>query len=119
MSLRFASLSVEGGFALAYTLAAALFSLSLHDALPICVFGVRESSGTVAPRSARPIAERKSRFASTLNAAEARTGTRYLGERRSEEHTSELQSPCNIVCRLLLEKRRKIVAKCAQKCILQ
>src|SRR5688500_19337102 len=26
--------------------------------------------------------------------------------RRSEEHTSELQSPCNLVCRLLLEKKR-------------
>src|SRR2546426_8361197 len=29
--------------------------------------------------------------------------------RRSEEHTSELQSPCNLVCRLLLEKKKKIV----------
>src|SRR5256885_5218996 len=27
-------------------------------------------------------------------------------ERRSEEHTSELQSPCNLVCRLLLEKKK-------------
>ena len=26
---------------------------------------------------------------------------------RSEEHTSELQSPCNLVCRLLLEKKKK------------
>src|SRR2546426_5787405 len=29
------------------------------------------------------------------------------GRRRSEEHTSELQSPCNLVCRLLLEKKKK------------
>src|SRR5256885_7999717 len=29
------------------------------------------------------------------------------GEGRSEEHTSELQSPCNLVCRLLLEKKKK------------
>src|SRR5256885_9880502 len=29
------------------------------------------------------------------------------GEVRSEEHTSELQSPCNLVCRLLLEKQKK------------
>src|SRR2546426_8038115 len=29
--------------------------------------------------------------------------------RRSEEHTSELQSPCNLVCRLLLEKKKKLV----------
>src|SRR5256885_5200929 len=28
--------------------------------------------------------------------------------RRSEEHTSELQSPCNLVCRLLLEKKKRI-----------
>src|SRR5256885_8507862 len=30
-----------------------------------------------------------------------------LGGLRSEEHTSELQSPCNLVCRLLLEKKKK------------
>src|SRR2546426_9116884 len=30
-----------------------------------------------------------------------------LAARRSEEHTSELQSPCNLVCRLLLEKKKK------------
>src|SRR2546426_7921492 len=29
------------------------------------------------------------------------------GSARSEEHTSELQSPCNLVCRLLLEKKKK------------
>src|SRR5256885_10769131 len=29
------------------------------------------------------------------------------GTSRSEEHTSELQSPCNLVCRLLLEKKKK------------
>src|SRR3989454_8282597 len=30
-----------------------------------------------------------------------------VDEKRSEEHTSELQSPCNLVCRLLLEKKKK------------
>src|SRR5256885_7356989 len=30
---------------------------------------------------------------------------------RSEEHTSELQSPCNLVCRLLLEKKKKLKPK--------
>src|SRR3989454_4216876 len=30
---------------------------------------------------------------------------------RSEEHTSELQSPCNLVCRLLLEKKKKEILK--------
>src|SRR2546426_4828413 len=33
--------------------------------------------------------------------------------RRSEEHTSEIQSPCNLVCRLLLEKKKK--KKCTIK----
>src|SRR5256885_13149496 len=33
-------------------------------------------------------------------------GDRYGACRRSEEHTSELQSPCNLVCRLLLEKKK-------------
>src|SRR5688500_20347413 len=31
-----------------------------------------------------------------------------LVDLRSEEHTSELQSPCNLVCRLLLEKKKKL-----------
>src|SRR2546426_7379798 len=33
--------------------------------------------------------------------------TNAFGMGRSEEHTSELQSPCNLVCRLLLEKKKK------------
>src|SRR2546426_9200132 len=32
---------------------------------------------------------------------------RWTRRERSEEHTSELQSPCNLVCRLLLEKKKK------------
>src|SRR3989454_3613208 len=45
--------------------------------------------------------------------ARERSLPRPLGHRagmkavRSEEHTSELQSPCNLVCRLLLEKKKK------------
>src|SRR2546426_8274689 len=35
------------------------------------------------------------------------TRTLQAGAVRSEEHTSELQSPCNLVCRLLLEKKKK------------
>src|SRR5256885_4031102 len=34
-------------------------------------------------------------------------GWHHLVHVRSEEHTSELQSPCNLVCRLLLEKKKK------------
>src|SRR6478735_11029236 len=37
----------------------------------------------------------------------------WVDDVRSEEHTSELQSPCNLVCRLLLEKKNN-----NQKCIL-
>src|SRR5205807_9183202 len=39
-------------------------------------------------------------------AREKALGPRARGVERSEEHTSELQSPCNLVCRLLLEKKK-------------
>src|SRR5256885_13526437 len=65
-----------------------IYTLSLHDALPISWL----SSKTVRSPG------RSSRTSS-------RTPT--LTGRRSEEHTSELQSPCNLVCRLLLEKKKK------------
>src|SRR5256885_7104674 len=38
---------------------------------------------------------------------EVRNAVRLGGLVRSEEHTSELQSPCNLVCRLLLEKKKQ------------
>src|SRR5256885_8475312 len=42
-------------------------------------------------------------------------GALGMGLARSEEHTSELQSPCNIVCRLLLEKKKpslRLIPRC-------
>src|SRR5256885_8105361 len=42
-----------------------------------------------------------------FDASEGTTTGRQLT--RSEEHTSELQSPCNLVCRLLLEKKKKTI----------
>src|SRR2546426_7768393 len=42
-------------------------------------------------------------------------GSQRLGFGRSEEHTSELQSPCNLVCRLLLEKKKKRTRTTAQQ----
>src|SRR5256885_12953889 len=47
----------------------------------------------------------------SLEAGADQTIKTVLGgiENRSEEHTSELQSPCNLVCRLLLEKKKDIV----------
>src|SRR2546426_5319626 len=55
------------------------------------------------------------RLAADQHAGVERRGRRGLvplpapavGLRRSEEHTSELQSPCNLVCRLLLEKKKQ------------
>src|SRR2546426_6604197 len=42
-----------------------------------------------------------------LEGDKSRAGPLGLHLQRSEEHTSELQSPCNLVCRLLLEKKKK------------
>src|SRR2546426_5947634 len=42
------------------------------------------------------------------NAAAVRLHDGLVVDVRSEEHTSELQSPCNLVCRLLLEKKKNI-----------
>src|SRR5256885_8122747 len=42
-----------------------------------------------------------------LGAGEQSKVAAVVREARSEEHTSELQSPCNLVCRLLLEKKKK------------
>src|SRR5256885_5481678 len=49
--------------------------------------------------------ERVSLMASILNLTDERYNEEFV-EGRSEEHTSELQSPCNLVCRLLLEKKK-------------
>src|SRR5256885_9527419 len=43
-----------------------------------------------------------------LGAPHRQRGLRRPRRGRSEEHTSELQSPCNLVCRLLLEKKKTI-----------
>src|SRR5688500_20408221 len=59
-----------------------IYPLSLHDALPIS----RRSAPTPLPSPGR--------------------GSLVAPPGRSEEHTSELQSPCNLVCRLLLEIKK-------------
>src|SRR2546426_3464652 len=58
--------------------------------------------GEVAEAFPDPVGQHAAR-----RAAPGTAGGRHDGP-RSEEHTSELQSPCNIVCRLLLEKKKKI-----------
>src|SRR5256885_12342358 len=50
-------------------------------------------------------AEDRRRVISVLGIVKAQQAVVVLSE-RSEEHTSELQSPCNLVCRLLLEKKK-------------
>src|SRR2546426_8363358 len=44
---------------------------------------------------------------SAISSPKVFTGISGWTTKRSEEHTSELQSPCNLVCRLLLEKKKK------------
>src|SRR2546430_12404044 len=71
-----------------------IYTLSLHDALPICSpSGVGEESLHSAP------SPRSFVHASPLAASGS--------SMRSEEHTSELQSQSNLVCRLLLEKKNR------------
>src|SRR5256885_7098500 len=45
----------------------------------------------------------------------ALAGGQVIHPDRSEEHTSELQSPCNLVCRLLLEKKKLNPLTCAMR----
>src|SRR5256885_5370243 len=48
-----------------------------------------------------------------LQTLDKRSDARHRGhDQRSEEHTSELQSPCNLVCRLLLEKKKTLDTEC-------
>src|SRR2546427_3650750 len=63
-----------------------IYTLSLHDALPIYI--VEKLFGDLGPRYAK------------------RNGGYLRILKRSEEHTSELQSQSNFVCRLLLEKKK-------------
>src|SRR5256885_5071336 len=75
-----------------------IYTLSLHDALPISTTGKKISYthliGYAIVRGARDLPVMTHAF-----------------QDRSEEHTSELQSPCNLVCRLLLEKKKKKIKK--------
>src|SRR5688500_19976506 len=65
------------------------------------------SSSYVTRRSPRTTPRFLRRSTSTTRppASSYRTASRPTSTARSEEHTSELQSPCNLVCRLLLEKK--------------
>src|SRR5437879_10252353 len=67
-----------------------IYTLSLHDALPIC-------------RRSTPC-----QCSTPGHCYRCRVETETSCHRRSEEHTSDLQSPMYLVCRLLLEKKKKM-----------
>src|SRR5690606_41881400 len=78
-----------------------IYTLSLHDALPIYE-EYAERPGFFGRSQRRGGAEGVTHFLRHSHAGEAGRGTAV----RSEEHTSELQSRENLVCRLLLEKKK-------------
>src|SRR5690348_17905016 len=82
-------------------------SLSLHDALPIS--GGKSMTGAMPEAAIDWPADRASTLASaTISPALASPAlSRRWPNGRSEEHTSELQSPVHLVCRLLLEKKNQ------------
>src|SRR5205807_9435969 len=96
-----------------------LSALSLHDALPISANGghrlrrdVRlalqfpQDVNVAAQFCGRCVAMPLVRKIILDDVREMFGGGGVIARFRSEEHTSELQSPCNLVCRLLLEKKK-------------
>src|SRR5438477_4770296 len=79
-----------------HTATTEIYTLSLHDALPISPIPVPGSLPTVLLDAG----------ANTECTAQYLVQFAQMGS-RSEEHTSELQSHVNLVCRLLLEKKKK------------
>src|SRR5438445_3206521 len=88
------------------------YTLSLHDALPIswCSRSGRAASGRRGRRRASAARRaRCGRIVPTPGRCRGRGPRRRPERTRSEEHTSELQSRQYLVCRLLLEKKKKEV----------
>src|SRR2546426_6157916 len=77
-----------------------IYTLSLHDALPISLDLAGRHVDVVGAVQVVPV-----------GAAQEAVPLGENLQHRSEEHTSELQSPCNLVCRLLLEKKKKNEAR--------
>src|SRR5688572_32570279 len=91
------------------TAATEIYTLSLHDALPISRLighGQRDDQTDLVDED-QPIEARQ------IDAEAERRADRHQDpeeQERSEEHTSELQSQSNLVCRLLLEKKKNKAA---------
>src|SRR5690606_41328659 len=81
-----------------------IYTLSLHDALPICREPLLLHRGQHADPGRAP--RHRARHGNRPRQG-ADPDRRRRTPRRSEEHTSELQSRENLVCRLLLEKKKK------------
>src|SRR5699024_12783992 len=92
-----------------------IYTLSLHDALPISARGCRSPARCTAPSCASwglparavPARRRRGSRPGGTGRDRAEAGTDPADRARSEEHTSELQSRFDLVCRLLLEKKNK------------
>src|SRR2546430_17692722 len=84
-----------------------IYTLSLHDALPILA-GVYAHAlhRFVGPVERILLEVDRQPLARALTQADGATAADGTAEERSEEHTSELQSQSNLVCRLLLEKKK-------------
>src|SRR2546427_7982168 len=80
-----------------------IYTLSLHDALPILTVYVRT---TMDPNQLMSTLRAKVRDLDPNLPIYAMRTTEVQINNRSEEHTSELQSQSNLVCRLLLEKKK-------------
>src|SRR5438270_3237020 len=80
-----------------------IYTLSLHDALPISTQNRRAGGGDGPDRRAHRNPAQRNR---SPRRRRPRQRGPLLDRPRSEEHTSELQSQSNLVCRLLLEKKK-------------
>src|SRR5256885_11985260 len=83
-----------------------IYTLSLHDALPISPTELIGSSSTFFATLVIAVTLCPSSTRRCSPVAVVTTSCSWTIAARSEEHTSELQSPCNLVCRLLLEKKK-------------
>src|SRR3712207_7792909 len=84
-----------------------IYTLSLHDALPISILkGGVEGTGML--KTSRNCFRSLPSIAVLVSSPSKLSGSAIVPSIRSEEHTSELQSRQYLVCRLLLEKKKKL-----------
>src|SRR5438552_12844730 len=92
------------------TTASDLYTLSLHDALPIFL-----AAAPAPTRATETIAIRGGTVITVGPQGTIANATVLIRDGRSEEHTSELQSPDHLVCRLLLEKKKESTREIANR----